>query len=303
MEMHQIRYFLAVSRVLNFTRAAEECNVSQPSLTRAVQMLEAELGGELFLRERNLTHLSELGARMLPLIQQCYDSAVSAKSLAKTLKSGSLAPLKLALSLSINIALVLPPLTELSRTFKGLELKFMRGSGPETEEALKKGAADLAVAGPLRADWERLDRWPLFTEGFVLAVNENHRLANRGVVNIEELKAEPIVRRAHCECVDDLDASLRVRGIVEARLHEAESEGDVAALLAANVGIAIVPASAALPTALRRIRIDGLDQKRSVSVYAVAGRSRSAVAGSFLNMLRAADWSAYACVGPRSILA
>lgn len=44
--MHQVRYFLAVSRTRNFTRAAEECNVSQPALTRAVKHLEAELGGD-----------------------------------------------------------------------------------------------------------------------------------------------------------------------------------------------------------------------------------------------------------------
>ncbi len=45
MEMHQVRYFLAVSRTLNFTRAAEDCNVSQPALTRAIQQLEQELAG------------------------------------------------------------------------------------------------------------------------------------------------------------------------------------------------------------------------------------------------------------------
>ena len=61
MEMHQIRYFLAVARTLNFTRAAEECHVAQPSLTRAVQKLEDELGGPLFRRERSNTHLSQLG--------------------------------------------------------------------------------------------------------------------------------------------------------------------------------------------------------------------------------------------------
>lgn len=44
MEMHQVRYFLAVAQLLNFTRAAEECNVTQPSLTRAIKQLEAELG-------------------------------------------------------------------------------------------------------------------------------------------------------------------------------------------------------------------------------------------------------------------
>ena len=66
MEMHQVRYFLALSRTLNFTRAAEECHVAQPSLTRAIKQLEEELGAELFRRERNLTHLTEFGNRMLP---------------------------------------------------------------------------------------------------------------------------------------------------------------------------------------------------------------------------------------------
>jgi DNA-binding transcriptional LysR family regulator len=51
MEMHQVRYFLAVARVLNFTRAAEECHVAQPSLTRAIRQLEGELGGDLFRRD------------------------------------------------------------------------------------------------------------------------------------------------------------------------------------------------------------------------------------------------------------
>jgi DNA-binding transcriptional LysR family regulator len=82
MEMHQIRYFLAAARTLNFTRAAEECNVAQPSLTRAIQQLEEELGGDLFRRERKLSHLTDLGQRMLPLMQQCYDMAQGAKSLA-----------------------------------------------------------------------------------------------------------------------------------------------------------------------------------------------------------------------------
>ena len=79
MEMHQVRYFLAVARTLNFTRAAEECNVAQPSLTRAIKQLEDELGGDLFRRERPHAQLTELGQRMLPLLQQCYDSALGAR--------------------------------------------------------------------------------------------------------------------------------------------------------------------------------------------------------------------------------
>ncbi len=55
--MHQIRHFLAVVETLNFTQAAEKCHVAQPSLSRAIIKLEEELGGELFRRERGLTHL------------------------------------------------------------------------------------------------------------------------------------------------------------------------------------------------------------------------------------------------------
>src|SRR5215216_3772444 len=87
MEMHQVRYFLAVARTLNFTRAAEECNVAQPSLTRAIHQLEEELGGDLFRRERPRAIMTELGERMLPLLRQCYDSAISARTLASSIKS------------------------------------------------------------------------------------------------------------------------------------------------------------------------------------------------------------------------
>ena len=82
MEMHQVRYFLAVARTLNFTRAAEECHVAQPSLTRAIKLLEGELGGDLFRRERPRAMLTPLGERMYPLLKQCYDSAQSARALA-----------------------------------------------------------------------------------------------------------------------------------------------------------------------------------------------------------------------------
>jgi DNA-binding transcriptional LysR family regulator len=83
MEMHQVRYFLAVAEELNFTRAAEKCNVTQPSLTRAVKALEEELGGPLFHRERANTHLSELGRMVRPHLQQIFDDSLEAKRVAQ----------------------------------------------------------------------------------------------------------------------------------------------------------------------------------------------------------------------------
>ena len=79
MEMHGSA-LLAVCQELNFTRAAERCNVAQPSLTRAIKQLEEELGGPLFHRERAHTHLSELGSMVLPYLTRIYGGAGRSRS-------------------------------------------------------------------------------------------------------------------------------------------------------------------------------------------------------------------------------
>src|SRR3974377_857733 len=138
MEMHQVRYFLAVARTLNFTRAADECNVTQPSLTRAIKQLEGELGGDLFRRERPASQLTELGQRMLPLLQQCYESAGGARTLASSFRSGDIGALRLALSHTLDIALLIPFLAELKRSFQSPAFKLMRGRARENAEPPEK---------------------------------------------------------------------------------------------------------------------------------------------------------------------
>ena len=177
MEMHQVKYFLATASELNFTKAAEICNVTQPSLTRAIKQLEDELGGDLFRRERPQAQLTELGQRMYPLLKQCYESALGARSLATAIKNGEVGTLRLALSQTINPELLTPCLSELRRLFNRLELKLLRGTASEIVELLKKGEAELAVAADIEEEWDRLDRWPLFTERFQLLVNASRCLA------------------------------------------------------------------------------------------------------------------------------
>src|SRR3974390_2974413 len=155
MEMHQVRYFLSVARTLNFTRAADECNVTQPSLTRAIKQLEAELGGDLFRRERP-AGLTELGQRMQPLLKQCYEAAVGARSLASSFKSGEIGALRIALTHSIDLTLLIPFLDQIKRQFNRLEFRFLRGNSREIGEILKKGDAELGIAAELDQAWDRL---------------------------------------------------------------------------------------------------------------------------------------------------
>ena len=88
-ELYQIRYFLTLCETLNFARAAERCNVSQPSLTRAVQKLEQELGGLLIRRERRLTHLTELGELVRPMLEEVLSHSV------RTVSRNALASLRI----------------------------------------------------------------------------------------------------------------------------------------------------------------------------------------------------------------
>lgn len=294
MEMHQVRYFLAVARTLNFTRAAEECHVAQPSLTRAIRQLEGELGGDLFRRERPQAQLTELGQRMLPLLKQCYESALSARTLAAAIKKGEVGALRLAVSHTIDPSLVTPHVIELGKLFQGLELKLLRGTGGEVLEHLKQGQVELGLAAQLGEEWERLDSWPLFTEDFQLIVSSAHPFAERPSVAIDLLKEERLMVRPYCETTSGLLEMLRGMEFDVSRFHEVSADGDLLALLEAGVGVALVPRSTQSSPALVRIAIDGIELKRTVYLYGVAGRQRTAVAAAMMKMLRAYDWSGYA---------
>ena len=294
MEMHQVRYFLAVARALNFTRAAEECHVAQPSLTRAIRQLEGELGGDLFRRERPQAQLTELGQRMLPLLKQCYESAVSARSLASAIKKGEVGSLRLAVAQTIDPSLVTPHVVELGKLFQGLELKILRGNGEAVLGHLKQGDAELGIAAGIGDEWERLDSWPLFTEDFHLLVHSMHAFAARPAVSLDDLRQERLMIRTYCDTTDKLLDLLRAHEFDVTHFHEVSAEVDLLSLLEAGVGVALAPRSTQSPATLTRIVVEDLDFKRTISLYGVAGRQRTAVAAAMMKMLRAYDWSQYA---------
>lgn len=291
MEMHQVRYFIAVARALNFTRAAEQCNVSQPALTRAVQQLELELGGELVRREGRHTHLTELGQRMLPLMQQCYESAMAAKNLASLFKKGETKPLSVVLSSTVDMALFLSIFTEMHRRIEGLQLTLIRRHGREIAELLQRGSADFSISGSFEEAWERLDAWPLFEESFGLAVHREHPFANAEVPTLDQLAGHSLLVSERCEVTRSLVQTLYERGLA-LQSHQLEWQADVIALLKARQGIALLPNSSITDNDLRCVPLKELEQVRKVYLYGVAGRPRTAAGDIFMKLVRARNWSA-----------
>jgi len=168
MEMHQIRYFLAVVETLNFTRAAKQCSVSQPALTRAVRKLEEELGGELFERRPNNTRLTGLGRRMQPYLEQSYATAMAAKSEAENFARAETQQLTLGVMCTIGPARLIGLIRQVEERVPNLELKLREARGTDLVGQLVDGAVDVALVGlPRYPDEIRAE--PLYRERYVVA--------------------------------------------------------------------------------------------------------------------------------------
>lgn len=289
MEMHQIRYFLSVSRHLNFTRAAEACNVAQPSLTRAIKKLEEELGGDLFRRERRATHLTDLGRMMLPMLENSYEGALSAKELAISYAKGDHAPLSVAFSHSVAMEPFLPVFAELARTFSGLDLVLTRGSTAEVLALLKSGDIEFGIAGEMAETWDRLNIWPLFVETALLYAHRDHPLADRGKIASSDIRNVCLLDRPYCDDAKRWHDCLRNSGMSPSRSFAMSDDRDVSAFLAGNLGVAFLTGAANLPDDLCAIAVEDQDLQRTVRLYDVAGRRRSVVASAFMKLVRCAD--------------
>lgn len=290
MEMHQIRYFLAVARTLNFTQAADECNVAQPSLSRAVRKLEEELGGELFRRERSLTHLTELGRIMLPLLTQAYETATSAKSLASSYRKGGYAALRIALSSTIDLRLLVGPLSSLMDAMPGLEMKFYRGAAADVAEHLKSGDFEIAIAGPLSAHWDRFRSYSLFNARFGLFAHRSHPLARHHTVTLAQLAGERIVTRPYCDVAEEMQRRLVESGVMPAASDVAASDHDVLALLDANVGVSILPTITPCGDNVHLVPITDLELECPIMLHTVIGRQHTPAASGLIQLLRTANW-------------
>lgn len=295
MEMQHVRYFIALAETLNFTRAAERCNVSQPALTRAIQQLEHELGGALLRRERQNSHLTELGKTMLPLLRQCHDCAASAKSLASAIRKGEGSCLSLGIAQPLDISLLIAPLTEVMRRFPAMQLKLKRGNATEIAAMLKSGAVELAISGPLKEEWDRLDAYPMFTEAFDYIIggasDEVHQDGNdRDAGPFEPGGGAKLLLHQGICAGEAEETRLAEAGIDPARAHQVDSVRDLEALVLARVGIGIAPSSALRSPALKHYPCK-FDLKRTVAAFTVAGRMRSPEGAALLSLIRSADWS------------
>lgn len=279
MELHQVRYFLALSESLNFTRAAETCHVTQPALTKSIQRLEAELGGALVYRERQATRLTPLGERLLPFLAQTYQAAMAAKEQAGCFIRQELAPLRLGVMPLVPLAMISPVLAEIARCFDRFSLSLRVGSTDQLAAALVDGELDAVMTPSPDRLPDRVHRWSLYQDHLCWL--------SRGA-DMGRNEQKPLILPNGC--VAELAALLGEDRIAESHVaHEVDT--DMPTLVAAGLGQGVIAgrANAVILAGLTAREIT--ETRHHVTVSVPAGRVAGPAPDAFLKLCRARSWS------------
>ena len=291
MGMHQVRYFLGVARELNFSRAAEKCNVSQPALSRAIQQLEGELGGPLFHRERHLTHLSELGEMVRPHLETVYEAALTAKRLSQDIKQLKRVPLKLGIMSTISPDEIVDLIAALKTRHDGLELRLCDASARELRERLLTGDLEVAIyALPGEELDERMHVMPLFTEQMVITIHRRHRLAAERAFPVQELNGECYIHRMNCEFAGYADHILQEKGVTCTPTYWSESDDWTLAMVATGLGFAFMPKNSAHHPGIVALPVIDPEFWRTANLVTVRGRPYTPGVGAIVREAMRKKW-------------
>lgn len=291
MEMHQVRYFLAVVSTLNFTRAAEKCNVSPPSLIKAIKLLEADLGGDLFRRERTRTHLTELGHIVLPYLEQIAASADKVKSeTARAIKVQNYT-LNLGIMCTLAPQRFLTLMSKFRERWPHMNLVIIDDTAVMLEASLLAGDIDIAVyAMPGKRDDKRLHLMPLFEEEMIIALPAGHPLAAKQLVAASELTGIPYIDRINCEFGEHGERLFSQRGISGPTICRSERDDWVLGMVASGFGYAFMPIECASHPGVAVRRIESMPIVRNINLVTVRGRKHSPGVGAFVRQITRWDW-------------
>jgi LysR family hydrogen peroxide-inducible transcriptional activator len=286
MDIHHIRYFLAVCETLNFTAAAQRCNVAQPALSRAVQQLEEEVGGLLIRRERTGNSLTELGLLMRPRFQNILAELGEVKQQARRFLTLEKANLNIGVMCTVGPTRFAGMLAHFSHTEPGISLNISEGVPATLTAKLHRGEIELALMALPGGFHKELEAEVIYRERFVVAFPIGHRFMNMNAVPMAAIRGETYLRRLNCEYWQYLSDLTDERGADVHLGHASEREDWIQNMVAAGLGICFIPEFSALISGVQTRPVVEPEVWRDVCLVRRAGRQPSRAAGRFLEALR-----------------
>lgn len=291
MELRRVRQFLAVCRHGSFSRAADECGISQPALTKAVKALEEEVGGALLHREGRRLVVSELGQMVLPYLQRLAGEQDAVLTVARNFRLLAQAPLRIGILPTIGPMRIGRFLRAFRDAHAGVELAVSEGSVDRLTAQLEGAEIDVAIVNLSGRLDDRFRHELLYREPYVVIFAPGHRFATQDTVRLADLDGEDYVDRLACEMREMVMQVVGERSIRLYARFRSEREDWVQTMVAAGLGFAFMPEYSVTMSGTQSRMLVEPGVAREVHAVEVRGRPRTPAASLFLNDLARFDWT------------
>jgi LysR family hydrogen peroxide-inducible transcriptional activator len=290
MELHQLRYFIAVASLRNFSRAAERCHVSQPSLSQQIMKLEDELGERLLERTKRKVELTPAGELFLEHAVHVTDEIELARDAVRDVRT--LVRGRVILGALPTIAPYYLPtrLRTFSDRFPGIEVVVNEDTTAQLTQAILDKEIDLALVS-LPVNGRSLLVEKLFDEELLVVMPANHRLAVKARLSLRDMKDERFILMHESHCLSG--QALRFchgQGMApNVNFRSAQIE-TILAFVGSGHGVSIVPAMAkkeALFPGIRYKSVSGRSPRRDIAILCRLDRPLSRAAHALVNFLKA----------------
>ena len=244
MEMHQLRYVVAVARAGNFSRAAEQCHVSQPSLSQQIQKLEDELGERLFDRMKRTAKLTPSGQAFLRRAVRILEEVGAAQREATEAKHLLWGAVAIGVLPTIAPYLLPNAMAQFTKKYPGVEVIVQEDTTAQLLKLLLACEIDFAIASqPVRG--EGLELSELFSEELLLALPPGHPLNRKRRVSMSDLESEKFIVMKEGHCLGDQVLGFYHRRDLHPKISFRSAQLEtIQALVRAGVGLSLIPAMA-----------------------------------------------------------
>jgi DNA-binding transcriptional LysR family regulator len=290
MELQQIRYFIAVYETLNFTKAAAQCQVSQPALTKAIKRLEDYLGSTLFVRDGRRVIVSEFGKILHPNLEEMLRQDQAVKTLSKNFRLLDKTPLSVGVMVTIGPTALAPFLVDFRTKHPGIEVSVVERPLMELLRALKEGEVEVALLHDPEQDNGDIRAEPIYQERYVVVLPPGHALAARDEIRLKDLSKQSYVDRLSCEMRELVMAKAAMEGVELYARFRSEREDWVKGMVLAGMGFAFMPEYAVTAKDLIVRPLVDPAVSRMVSIASMRGRKWSLAASAFSQSLRTYTW-------------
>lgn len=290
MELRHLIYFIAVAEELHFSRAASRLNISQPPLSQQIKQMEEEMGVRLFNRTRRRVEITPAGLVFLEEARRIVALSEEAVRRAVRADKGEIGRLAVGFIGSANYSVLPRVIREFRRRFRNVELTLSELNTSHQLEALRDGKIQVGfMRPPPGIEDEGLSVEPVFREPFMAAMPRNHPMEKEVFVPWRLLAKESFImipRQRGPGYFDQIIALCQKEGFSPNIVLEASQFHTVIGLVAAELGIAVVPAS------MERSHIEGVvfrtisgDAETVLDMVRVAG-NQSLILRNFLDVAR-----------------